>query len=176
MKTLNIRAITDGLTPHEKKVLLTLQQLDGRAGVTDITQRARLDQATVMRAALALTQHGLAEMREEKLSRAALTQEGLEYVREGLPERRMLVALASCGPELVYEVAVRATLKGERVQIALAWLRRKGWAEFQKRKGKTVLTITEQGGAAISQKFADELLLERLASRAHRVDEIPADL
>ncbi|MFQ6129736.1 MAG: phenylalanine--tRNA ligase subunit alpha [Candidatus Hadarchaeaceae archaeon] len=176
MKTLDLRAIIDGLTPHEKKVLLTLQQLDRKAGVTDIAQRAELDQATVMRAALVLTQHGLAKMREEKFSRAALTQEGLEYAREGLPERRMLVALASCGPELVYEVAVRAALKGERVQIALAWLRRKGWAEFQKREGKTVLTITEQGGAAISQKFADEALLERLAARTYSVDEIPADL
>ena len=176
LKTLDISAIVNSLTPHERKVLITLQQLDGRAGVTDITQRAGIDQATVMRAALSLTQHGLAGMREEKSSRAGLTQEGLEYAREGLPERRMLVALASCGPELVYEVAVRAALKGKLVQIALAWLTRKGWAEFQKRQGKTVLTITEQGGTAISQKFADEVLLEQLASRVHRVDEIPADL
>ena len=176
LKTLDLRAVIDGLTPHEKKVLLTLQRLEGRAEVTDIVQRAGVDQATVMRAALALTQHGLAEMREEKFSTAALTQEGLEYAREGLPERLMLVTLASCGPELVDEVAARAALKGERAQIALAWLRRKGWAEFLKREDKTVLTITEQGGVAISQKFADEVLLERLAAHAHRVDEIPADL
>jgi len=173
---LNLHAIIEGLTPHEKKVLLTLQRLEGKAEVMDVAQQAGVDQATVMRAALALTQHGLAEMREEKFSIATLTQEGLEYAREGLPERRMLVALASCGPELVDEVAARAALEGERAQIALAWLRRKGWAEFLKREGKTVLTITEQGGVAISQKFADEVLLERLVSRAHRVDEIPADL
>jgi phenylalanyl-tRNA synthetase alpha chain len=176
LKTLDLRVIIKGLTLHEKKVLLTLQRLEGRARVMDIAQRAGVDQATVMRAALALTRHGLAEMHEEKFSRAALTREGREYAREGLPERRMLVALASCGSELVDEVAARAALKGERVQIALAWLRRKGWAEFLKREDKTVLAITEQGGVAISQKFADEMLLERLAAREHRVNEIPADL
>ena len=173
---LNLRAIIDGLTPYEKKILLTLQRLDGKAEVTDIAQRAGLDQAKVMRAALALTQHGLAEMRKEKFSRVALTREGWKYAREGLPERRMLVARASRGPELVDEVAARAALKGEGAQIALAWLRRKGWAEFLKREDKTVLDMTEQGRAAISQKFADEVLLERLAARGHRVDEIPADL
>ena len=176
LKILNLRAIIDGLTPHEKKVLLTLQRLDGKAEVTDIAKQAGLDQATVMRATLALTKHGLAEMREEKFSIAALTQEGLEYARDGLPERRMLVALASRGPEPVDGVAARAALKGEQAQIALAWLRRKDWAEFVKQEGKTVLAITEQGGAAISQKFADEVLLEQLATRGHRVDEIPADL
>ncbi len=173
---MDLHAVIDGLSAHEKKVLLTLQRLDGRAGVSDIAQRAGVDQATVMRAALTLTQHGLVKMREEKSSRAVLTREGLGYARDGLPERRMLVALASCGPELVDEVAARAALKGEQVQIALAWLRRKGWAEFLKREDKTVLSITEQGGAAILQKFADEVLLERLAAREHSVDEIPADL
>jgi len=172
----DLHAVIDGLSVHEKKVLLTLQRLDGRAGVSDIAQRAGVDQATVMRAALTLTQHGLVKMREEKSSRAVLTREGLGYVRDGLPERRMLVALASCGPEPVDEVAARAALNGEQVQIALAWLRRKGWAEFLKREDKTVLGITEQGGAAISRKFADEVLLERLAARGHRVDEIPPDL
>lgn len=176
LKTLDLRAIIEGLAPHEKKVLLALQRPEGKAEVTDIAQRAGVDQATVMRAALALTQHGLVEMREKKFSRAVLTQEGWEYAREGLPERRMLAALASRGPELVDDVAARAALKGERVQIALAWLRRKGWAEFLKRDDKTVLAITGQGKAAISQKFSDDVLLEQLAAREHRVDEIPADL
>ncbi len=175
-KTLNLRAIIDALTSHEKKVLFTLQRLEGKAEVTDIAKQAGLDQATVMRATLALIKHSLAEMREEKFSTAALTQEGLEYARDGLPERRMLVALASRSPEPVDGVAARAALKRERVQIALAWLKRKGWAEFLKQEGKTVLAITEQGGAAISQKFTDEVLLERLAAHEHLVDEIPADL
>ena len=107
---------------------------------------------------------------------AALTREGREYAREGLPERRMLAALASHGPGVVDEVTARAALPRERARIALAWLRRRGWAEFIEQEGKSILTMTEEGGAALSQKFADEVLLERLTARGCRVEEIPANL
>lgn len=173
---LNLHATIDGLSFQEKKVLLALQELGGRAGISDLAGHASLDQSTIMRAVLALSEHGLIEVREKKSSKAVTLPEGLEYARDGLPERRMLVALASCGPEAVNEVAARANLSEERKQIALAWLKRKGWAEFTKKDEKTVLAMTESGGEALSQKSADENLLDLLAAKARNVDELPADM
>ncbi len=173
---LDIQAITDGLSFQEKKVLLALQELGGRAEIPNLAGHAGLDQSAIMRAVLALSEHGLVEVREKKSSKVVILPEGLEYSRDGLPERRMLVALASCGPGVVNEIADSANLREERTQIALVWLRRKGWAEFTKKDEKTVLAMTESGGEALSQKLADEKLLDLLAAQARNLDELSVDL
>ncbi|MDI6642757.1 MAG: phenylalanine--tRNA ligase subunit alpha [Candidatus Hodarchaeaceae archaeon] len=173
---LDISTVVEGLSAQEKKVLLALQQLEGKASVADVGRRAGLDQATVMRAVLTLSEHGLIEVFEKKISKAILTPEGWGYARDGLPERRMLVALASCGSEVADEIAARAALKEDQKQIALTWLKRKGWAEFLRREEKTLLSITEGGGAALSQKTPDETLLELLSAQERNVDELPADM
>ena len=174
---LDIRAIIEGLSFQEKKVLLALQELGGKADVSDLGKHVGLDQATVMRAALVLSERDLIEMREKKFSKALLLPEGREYARYGLPERRMLVGLAEYGPEAVDELAARATLNEEQKSIALTWLKRKGWAEFLKREDKTLLVITEEGNLALSQKLdqrpADENLLALLYDQERNVDELP---
>jgi len=167
--------MVEGLSFHEKKVLLTLQQLGGRADVADLGGRADLDQATVMRAALALSEHGLTEVHEKVQSKAALTAEGQEYLRDGLPERRMLAALTELESATIDEVAAKAGLEEQSKQIALTWLRRKGWAEFVKNDEKTLLSITEWGDAAVSQKTADEELLESLTTLEKDVEEMPPE-
>jgi len=173
---LDLRAIIDGLSTHSKKVLLAVQQLGGEADVTDIAERAGLDQATVMRAALTLTQHGLTRMSEKKLVLAFPTQEGKEYAKRGLPERRMLDALVKGGPDTASTAASRAGLTKEQAYISLGWLRRKGWADFSKQGDRTVLVVTKKGEEALSQKFADEVLLEKLVARSIPADEIHAEL
>jgi len=165
-----------GLSFHEKKVLLTLQQLDGRADVDYLSGRAGLDQSTVMRAALALSEHGLTAVHERVESKAAITPEGQDYVQNGLPERRMLAALASFESATIDEVAAKAGLEGQLNQIALTWLRRKGWAEFVKSDEKTSLSITELGDAAAFQKTADEELLESLAAQEKDVGELSQEV
>lgn len=168
--------ILEGLSFHDKKVLVELQKLGGRASITDISEGTGLDQATVMRSALALTKGGLAEMQEERVSIVGLTQEGEKYAREGLPERRMMVALAGYGPRALDEIAARAGLSDKEAQIAVAWLRRKGWAEFIRCENKSLLLATKEGEAALSKKLAEEVLLEKLSARKCQMDEVPAEL
>lgn len=173
---MDIQAIVDGLSFPERKILLALQELGGRAKTTDLAGRAGLDQATVMRAALTMSERGLVEKLEKTSSRAVLLPEGREYARDKLPERRMLVALASCGSASIEEIAARAALDEARTRIALAWLSRRGWAEFLKQGEKTFLVMTGDGGAALSQKTADETLIELLTTGERNVDELPADM
>ncbi len=172
---LDLRAIIEGLSFQEKKVLITLQELGGGAGATDLARRISLNQSTVMRAALGLSERGLVETQERKFSKAILLLEGQEYARDRLPERRMLVTLAGCGSESIEEIAARATLNEEQKRIALTWLKRRGWAEFLKREGKTFLTLTRRGDAALSRKTADEVLIELLAVEERNVDGLSVD-
>ncbi|HID60470.1 MAG TPA: phenylalanine--tRNA ligase subunit alpha [Hadesarchaea archaeon] len=173
---LDLRTIIDGLSFQEKKTLIQLKELGGKTNIANLAKEAELDQATVMRVALALSERGLTKRVDKKVSNAVLLPEGQEYAREGLPERRMLVALASCGPETIEEITSRAGLNEKQKNIALTWLKRMGWAEFQKRNDKTILTPTEKGGAALSEKTAEEILIELLTSGGRNVDELSGDL
>ncbi len=172
---MDLRAIIDGLSTPSKKVLLALKQ-SKEADVVDIVAEAGLDQAAVMRAALTLTQHGLARMSEVKLSVAELTSEGKEYARRGLPERRMLEALAKVEPDSASVIAERAGVTREQAYISLGWLRQKGWVEFTTKVDRTVLAMTKAGEEALAHRFSDEVLLEKLAAKRVSVDEIPAEL
>jgi len=169
---LNLQEIIERLSTQEKKVLLALQEL-GKVDVSSLGKHVDLDQATVMRAVLVLSERGLIEVREKKFSRAFLLPEGQEYARYGLPERRMLVDLAEYGPRAVDDIAPHATLNEEQKSIALTWLKRKGWAEFVKQEDKTLLIITEEGSLALSQKPADENLLALLSEQERNIDELP---
>ncbi len=170
---MEIREIVESLSAQEKKVL---RNLDEKADVAKLAQRAGMDQSAVMRAALSLSERGLITINEQKSSVAVLTSEGAIYAKEGTPERKMLVALASSGGETVDEVAKMAGLPEDLVQVAIAWVRRKGWVDFSKREGKNVLAITEKGGAALSRKPSDEELLERLASGGQDLEWMPQDI
>jgi len=173
---LDIRALVDGLSVHEKKVLLALQGLK-EADITEIEKRTGLEHAAVMRASLGLAQKDLIRISGAMQPFATITEEGRAYAAEGLPERRMLDALAKHGSETVDVVANRAGLTREQAQISLGWLRRKGWADFIKRNGQTVLAITKAGEEALSQRLADEQLLGKLAEvEGIAVDELPSDL
>ncbi len=158
-----LRDLIKRLNVREKKVLLALQELGGEASVARIQRQAELEQVAVMRAALSLKKHGLAQISEETRQMAALTEEGRAYADEGMPERCMLKALLEHGLGRVDLVAKRAGIPKKQADISLGWLSRRGWVKFSKERGMTVLKITRSGEKAASRKFRDELLLEELA-------------
>jgi phenylalanyl-tRNA synthetase alpha chain len=174
---MDLRGLIKRLNIREKKVLLALQELDGEASAARIQRQAELEQVAVMRAALSLKQHGLAQISEETQQIATLTEEGRAYADEGMPERRMLEALFEHGPGRVDLVAKRAGISKKQADISLGWLRRRGWIEFSKEKGVTVLKMSTSGEVAVSRKTQDELLLEKLAKDGSlTVNELSADM
>ena len=173
---LDIHALVDGLSVHEKKVLLALHQLK-EADVTEIEKRTDLGHAAVMRASLGLAQKDLIRISGAMQPFSTITEEGRTYATEGLPERRMLEVLAKHGSETADVVANRAGLTSEQAQISLGWLRRKGWVDFIKQADRTLLAITKAGEEALSQRLADEQLLGKLAEVGNiAVEELPSDL
>jgi phenylalanyl-tRNA synthetase alpha chain len=174
---LDLRSLIEGLGIHEKKVMLVLQELKGEADIKEIERKTGLEQVTVMRAALSLAKLGFVRISETSKSIVSVTEEGLAYTSEGLPERRMLEALAKHGPNIPEALADLAGLMPEQAQISLGWLKRKGWAEFVRQADRTVLAITKTGKEALSRRLADEQLLAKVAEAGSvGVDELPEEL
>ena len=173
---MDIQALVDGLSVHEKKVLLALREFR-EADVTDIEKQTALDHAAVMRASLSLAQKNLIRISGAIQPFTTITEEGRAYATDGLPEKRMLEVLAEYGSGAADVIANRAGLTRKQAQISLGWLRRKGWADFIRRAGRTVLTITKAGEGALSRRLADEQLLAKLVEVSSiAVDELPDEL
>ncbi|MGC8816979.1 MAG: phenylalanine--tRNA ligase subunit alpha [Candidatus Hadarchaeum sp.] len=172
---MRLEEIIEKMSFHERKVMRELAQLGDGSTIEKMVQATGLDQATIMRAALTLSESGLVMIDGKKMSQVSLTPEGQEYARNGLPERRMLQTLSQSGQITVDEAASRAGLEGKLKKIAITWLKRRSWVSFIKKDEKTVLKITEIGEKALSQKSADEKLLESLASKEHHLEELSAE-
>lgn len=121
------------LRPHERKTLLVLKELGGKANVNQLTTKSGLSEAALMRAALVLQDQKLVEIRERKQTILTITQEGKIYAKKGLPERQLINVLLELKSEApLKKVIKKAGLRENLVPIALGWLRRKGWAKPEK--------------------------------------------
>ncbi|MCD6248579.1 MAG: phenylalanine--tRNA ligase subunit alpha [Hadesarchaea archaeon] len=165
------------LSVREKKVLLALQDLARKADVVEVERRAGLDHSAVMRAALNLKEMGLIRISERSWQEVSPTDEGRLYASKGLPERRLLTVLSKTAPVSVDEVREHQGLQKELANLALGWSRRKGWIEFAREKGETIITLTKSGEEALKRKAPEEQLLEKLArADSLSVDELSPDL
>jgi phenylalanyl-tRNA synthetase alpha chain len=119
------------LRAHELKVLSALERLNGKASVEQLISEARLSDAGVMRAALTLQEKGFVKIHAKPETLIKLSDEGKLDAENGLPERRLVKALATLGGEARLDKAVaEAGLEQEFRQIALGWILRKNWAVY----------------------------------------------
>jgi phenylalanyl-tRNA synthetase alpha chain len=153
------------LRENERRVLLTLKGLGGKATIDRLSEASGLAHAAAMRAALSLESSNLVRIRERKITRALLNEEGKLYFEGKLPERRLVEALIKMGGEAAINDVLRAAhIEGEMVTIALGWLARKGWAKISQREQKIKLLREPEVGA-------DERLLSMLGSSGALVIE-----
>jgi phenylalanyl-tRNA synthetase alpha chain len=153
------------LRENERRVLLTLKGLGGKATIDRLSEASGLAHAAAMRAALSLESSNLVRIRERKITRALLNEEGKLYFERKLPERRLVEALIKMGGEAAINDVLRAAhIEGEMVTIALGWLARKGWAKISQREQKIKLLREPEVGA-------DERLLSMLGSSGALVIE-----
>ncbi len=154
------------LREHERKTLSTLSRLGGKASVEQLTESTGLTSAAVMRGAMVLQERKLVKASESKQAVARLTEEGRMHARNGLPERRLIIALSKLGGKApLKETVETANLEHQFIPIALGWIQRKNWATFDN-KTKT-LQIAEK-----LEEGIDEKLLKSLAERPLPVEEL----
>jgi len=160
------------LREHERKTLLAIESLGGKASTEQLIEATKLPDATLMRAILALQEKKLVQTSEKKQAFAKLTEEGRIYAKIGLPERRLINALKKLGEKAELEkITQKAGLEKQFIPIALGWIQRKKWAAFDsKTKTLQALEMLEEGN--------DEKLLKLLGEKkqAFPVDELSQEL
>jgi len=119
------------LRSHEVKILSALEKLCGKASVDQLITEAELSDAAVMRTALTLQEKSLVKIHAEPQVIVKLGAEGETHAENGLPERRLVKALATLGGEAKLDkAAAKAGLDAKFKQIALGWIIRKKWAVY----------------------------------------------
>ncbi len=160
------------LSGNEKKVLLALKDHPG-ATADELVEPTGFEKAQeVVNAANWLVTKGLVAVDEETRLHARLAEEGKSHAQNGLPERRVVDALAKIDggraslQQLVADGAIAKTESG----IVIGWLKRKGWAQLEKGEEGPEVVLTQKGRK--SEPGQDEKLLETLASGEHPVDSL----
>jgi phenylalanyl-tRNA synthetase alpha chain len=134
------------LREYERKTLVALNKLGGKASAQQLIQATGLPDAAVARAVLTLKEKQMVQTSERKQTLAKLTEEGVSYARSGLPERRMMVALEKLGGKAsLDEVISKAGLEKQFVPIALGWVQRKKWALLDSKTKSLQLQKVEEG-------------------------------
>lgn len=155
--------MTEQLSHPEKRVLKALEGLRS-ASPELIMEAGRFDRLVeVMNAASWLQAKGLVEIRENITKTYSLKRK--DAASRPLAERAVTRVLVEDmgGRGSLADLKRTGKLSNEDIQIALGWLKRKGWGDISKQGNDTVITVTDAGRAALGSKGDDELLIEKLA-------------
>jgi phenylalanyl-tRNA synthetase alpha chain len=156
----------------EKKVLVALRDI--RSGSPEeILEMSGLDQLVeVMNASSWLQAKGLVKIDEMVTRRYSLKSR--DAVRKPLPERVVVETILSDfdGKASLADLKSSGKLKPEDIQIALGWIRKKGWGELSKDGKETVIVLTKAGRDATAATGEDESLLRRLAEGDLSEDQV----
>ncbi|TLZ74957.1 MAG: phenylalanine--tRNA ligase subunit alpha [Methanobacteriota archaeon] len=153
----------------EKRVLFVLGERK-KATPEEIRSAGRFREVVeVMNAASWLQAKGLVSMKERVVRTYRLARPGV--ARKQLPERKALKAAIKAGGRIEVE-RLKAACKftDADLAVALGWLRRKGWADVDRRATGSVVIVTPAGRAAVDSDGPDELLLRRLSK-----EELPEE-
>ncbi|UCE90930.1 MAG: phenylalanine--tRNA ligase subunit alpha [Methanobacteriota archaeon] len=155
--------IVERLSYLEKKVLLALRDLQS-ASPEEILYESRLDKLVeVMNASSWLQAKELVRIDERVSKRYSLRNQ--EAALKPLPEKVVLKSVISdhSGRATMAELNAAGILRRQDLQIALGWIRKKGWGTLSKDETGTVVEATDEGRAAIEAKGEDEMLIQRLS-------------
>jgi phenylalanyl-tRNA synthetase alpha chain len=158
------------LREQERKTLLTVEKLGGKASVEQLTAESGLSNAAIMRAALTMQEKKLVKINEKKQTIAKLSREGALYAKTGLPERRILnVLYKKHGETAISTAAKEADIPFETISVALGWLVRRKWAIINQKN--STIAFTQNTSVQKPSKTDEEKLLEILAERKSVVAE-----
>ena len=159
------------LRTQEQQVLYALESLGGTATVEQLIQACGIQDTGVMRNALTLQEKNFVAIHAKIQNIIKLTSEGEQYAKDGLPERKLIIATAELGGAAdLKQAAKKAGLKPEFIQIALGWAIRKKWATFTPLNNTLRITDTLLHQIAIPQG-CDETFLKHLQNKKQESQE-----
>jgi phenylalanyl-tRNA synthetase alpha chain len=159
------------LRSQEHQILSALETLGGNATVDQLIQACGIQDTAVMRNALTLQEKNFLTIRAKIQNIIKLTPEGEKYAKDGLPERKLILATAQLGGIAdLKKAAETAGVKDQFVQIALGWVIRKKWAVYAPQNNMLRITELLLHQTAIPEG-CDETLLKHLHDKKQESQE-----
>ena len=159
--------IIQELSLNEKKVLLTLQKLKGKATPAEIMKNGDFNQEVqVMNASSWLQSKKLVIIEDRITTVFSLGKEGKYFLDQGLPEKRALQLVAKKGGKASLR-DLSNHLEKQEIPVAIGWLKKNGWATIKKEQ-EILLAITEKGTKALHGESEDEKVLKLLHKEPQR--------
>lgn len=154
------RAVAEGLSYNERKLLLALDAIGGKASPQELIDGHGFSiEVEVMGAASWLETKGLAKIFEESFMFYGIGDDSV--VEQGLPERKAIIAIDAAGGKLEMNALADAILNGED-KIAVGWLKRKGLADIVKEGDSKLLVLTAKGKDVLKKNLPAEEFLASL--------------
>jgi phenylalanyl-tRNA synthetase alpha chain len=163
---MDIQKLVDTLHPLERTVLPFIK---AHASVDDLMKASKLKEVEVMRALQWLQNKGVVTLDVHESDIVRLDVNGQRYLKQGLPERRFLAALAD-KPLPLPRLISKADLSKEEANICIGLLRQKGAIILSKEKD-LVVSLTPQGAKLRDAALPEEDFLKTEFPR--QVDALP---
>lgn len=158
---MNATEVLEGLSHSEKKVLVALQKLEGRASPEKVFEAGDFQQLVeVMNAASWLQSKGALDIEESARKAYALKDRSL--LEKGVPERRALVLIGEKGGSLGVK-DLEAAMGKEESSMAIGWLMKKRLARLDKSGAEPMLHLSDEGRKCLGVEMPDEVLLKKMA-------------
>ena len=150
------------LRTQEQQLLCAIESLGGKASVEQLIDACGFPDTAVMRTGLTLQEKNLITIHAEYQNVIKLTGEGEAYAKKGLPERKLIHAVAQLGGSADFKVAAQqAKIEPQFMQIALGWTIRKKWALYMS-SDNTIRIVETLLHQAFIEEGCDETLLNYL--------------
>ena len=157
---MNATEVLEGLSHSEKKVLVALQKLEGRASPEKVFETGDFQQLVeVMNASSWLQSKGAVEIEESARKAYALKDRSL--LEKGVPERRALAFIGAKDGSLGVKDLETAMGK-EESSMAIGWLMKKRLARLDKSGAEPMLHLSEEGRNSLISEMLDETLLKKM--------------
>ncbi len=155
------KALLDGLSHNEKRLLLALAERGGSASAADLVAEGAFSvEVEAMSAASWLESKGLASI-SEKTERFYVLADP-EVVREGLPERVAIRVIGEHGGSMPMQ-DMEAAMPSGMGKVAVGWLKRKGLADITAVDGVKTMVLTDIGREMLGKEMPDEALISRMS-------------
>ena len=155
------KALLDGLSHNEKRLLLALDERGGSATTADLVSGGAFSvEVEAMSAASWLESKGLAAI-SERSDRFYVLADG-SAVSVGLPERVAITVIGDNGGSMPM-ADMEAAMPEGMGRIAVGWLKRKGLADIRAEDGVKMMILTQAGRDMLGSRMPDEEFLARMA-------------
>lgn len=146
--------------PLEKKVLLGLSE---KLTLEELSKKVNLQEIQIRRALQWLSNKEILFFEETKEDFIVLDKNGALYAKEGLPEKRFLIALNKIGKENIptSQLIKESKLDGQEINICIGALKRKLAIDMSKQGKEMCFTLTKQGKKVLETESLEEKFLSK---------------